>query len=315
MNIRLAKVRGFCAGVDRAIEIVKKVLEINGSPVYVKHEVVHNKTVVDELSSMGAIFVEDLRDIPNDEVVIYSAHGVSRKVQDDSKKKKLDVFDATCPLVSKVHSEVKSFTKLGYDCVLIGHRNHPEVEGTMGQFDSSQGRSIYLVEEKKDLDKLKNLDENRLAYVTQTTLSIDDTREITESLIKMFPKIKGPRKDDICYATQNRQDAVKQLALESDIVLVVGSIASSNSNRLREIAERSGVDSYLIDSYKELNPKWLKGKREVGVTSGASAPEHLVQNLISHLKNNFGYRLITPEDRVEEGMYFRLPKGLREVSL
>ncbi|HJM58988.1 MAG TPA: 4-hydroxy-3-methylbut-2-enyl diphosphate reductase, partial [SAR86 cluster bacterium] len=245
MNIRLAETRGFCAGVDRAIEIVKKVLEMKGSPVYVKHEVVHNKTVVNELKSLGAVFVEEIQEVPKGEIVIYSAHGVSRIVESESKEKELDIFDATCPLVSKVHAEVNTYSKLGYDCLLIGHLNHPEVEGTMGQFDTSYGGSITLIETIEDVDKLNFDDGKNLAYVTQTTLSVDDTQEITDLLVSTYPDITGPKKDDICYATQNRQDAVKQLALESDLVIVIGSINSSNSNRLREIAERSGVDSYL----------------------------------------------------------------------
>ena len=238
MKIRLADTRGFCAGVDRAIEIVKKVLEINGAPVYVKHEVVHNKTVVNELKSLGAVFVEEIEEVPDGEIVIYSAHGVSKVVESDSKEKELDVFDATCPLVSKVHAEVNTYAKLGYDCLLIGHLNHPEVEGTMGQFDTSYGGSISLIETLEDVKDLKFSDGKNLAFVTQTTLSVDDTLEITNLLVSKFPEITGPKKDDICYATQNRQDAVKQLALESDLVLVIGSINSSNSNRLREIAER-----------------------------------------------------------------------------
>ena len=248
MEIRLANTRGFCAGVDRAIEIVKKVIEMHGAPVYVKHEVVHNKTVVEELKNLGAIFVEDIQEIPKGEVVVYSAHGISKAVQVASGERNLDVFDATCPLVSKVHAEVHTYGKMGFDCLLIGHKNHPEVEGTMGQFDTSYGGTITLVE---DIEDAKNLDfdeTSSLAFVTQTTLSVDDTREIKEFLINKFPNIKGPKKDDICYATQNRQDAVKQLALESDLVLVIGSENSSNSNRLREIAERSGVEAYLIDS-------------------------------------------------------------------
>tara|TARA_Y100001970_G_scaffold64756_1_gene82891 strand:+ start:2494 stop:3429 length:936 start_codon:yes stop_codon:yes gene_type:complete len=311
MKIRLADTRGFCAGVDRAIEIVKKVLEINGAPVYVKHEVVHNKTVVDELKSLGAVFVEEIEEVPDGEVVIYSAHGVSKVVESDSKEKDLDVFDATCPLVSKVHAEVNTYAKLGYDCLLIGHLNHPEVEGTMGQFDSSYGGSITLIETLDDVEDLKYSDGKNLAYVTQTTLSVDDTLEITNLLVSKFPDITGPKKDDICYATQNRQDAVKQLALESDLVLVIGSINSSNSNRLREIAERSGVDSYLIDSIGNLEKSWLEGKKNIGVTSGASAPEHLVKELINSLEKDYGYSLQGTNEIKDEGIAFRLPKGLR----
>ena len=311
MKIRLADTRGFCAGVDRAIEIVKKVLEINGAPVYVKHEVVHNKTVVNELKSLGAVFVEEIEEVPDGEIVIYSAHGVSKRVESDSKEKELDVFDATCPLVSKVHAEVNTYAKLGYDCLLIGHLNHPEVEGTMGQFDTSYGGSITLIETLDDVKDLKYVDGKNLAYVTQTTLSVDDTLEITNLLVSKFPDIKGPKKDDICYATQNRQDAVKQLALESDLVLVIGSINSSNSNRLREIAERSGVDSYLIDSMENLEESWLEGKKNIGVTSGASAPEHLVKELINSLEKDYGYSLQGSNEITDEGIAFRLPKGLR----
>ena len=311
MKIRLADTRGFCAGVDRAIEIVKKVLEINGAPVYVKHEVVHNKTVVNELKSLGAVFVEEIEEVPDGEIVIYSAHGVSKVVESDSKEKELDVFDATCPLVSKVHAEVNIYAKLGYDCLLIGHLNHPEVEGTMGQFDTSYGGSISLIETLDDVKDLKFSDGKNLAFVTQTTLSVDDTLEITNLLVSKFPEITGPKKDDICYATQNRQDAVKQLALESDLVLVIGSINSSNSNRLREIAERSGVDSYLIDSMENLEESWLEGKKNIGVTSGASAPEHLVKELINSLEKDYGYSLQGSNEITDEGIAFRLPKGLR----
>ena len=311
MKIRLADTRGFCAGVDRAIEIVKKVLEINGAPVYVKHEVVHNKTVVNELKSLGAVFVEEIEEVPDGEIVIYSAHGVSKVVESDSKEKELDVFDATCPLVSKVHAEVNTYAKLGYDCLLIGHLNHPEVEGTMGQFDTSYGGSISLIETLEDVKDLKFSDGKNLAFVTQTTLSVDDTLEITNLLVSKFPEITGPKKDDICYATQNRQDAVKQLALESDLVLVIGSINSSNSNRLREIAERSGVDSYLIDSMENLEGSWLEGKKNIGVTSGASAPEHLVKELINSLEKDYGYSLQGSNEITDEGIAFRLPKGLR----
>ena len=311
MKIRLADTRGFCAGVDRAIEIVKKVLDVNGAPVYVKHEVVHNKTVVNELQSLGAVFVEEINEVPDGEIVIYSAHGVSKVVESDSKAKDLDIFDATCPLVSKVHAEVNTYAKLGYDCLLVGHLNHPEVEGTMGQFDTSYGGSITLIETLDDIKDLKYSDGKNLAYVTQTTLSVDDTLEITDALVSKFPDITGPKKDDICYATQNRQDAVKQLALESDLVLVIGSINSSNSNRLREIAERSGVDSYLIDSVENLEKSWLEDKKNIGVTSGASAPEHLVTELINSLEKDYGYSLQGSNEITDEGIAVRLPKSLR----
>ena len=311
MQIRLANTRGFCAGVDRAIEIVKKVLEQQGPPVYVKHEVVHNKTVVEELKELGAIFVEDVGDIPEGEVVIYSAHGISKAVEIESKNRNLDIYDATCPLVSKVHAEVNTYAKMGYHCILIGHKNHPEVEGTMGQFDTSYGGTITLIEDISDVEKLKFCESSKVAFVTQTTLSVDDTQELKDSLINKFPDIIGPKKDDICYATQNRQDAVKQLALESDLVIVIGSENSSNSNRLREIAERSGVKAYLIDSIRDLPAECLEGKKRIGLTSGASAPEHLVSEVIHTLTKKYGFKLHGNRARTDEGISFRLPKGLR----
>ena len=311
MQIRLANTRGFCAGVDRAIEIVKKVLEQQGPPVYVKHEVVHNKTVVEELKELGAIFVEDVGDIPEGEVVIYSAHGISKAVEIESKNRNLDIYDATCPLVSKVHAEVNTYAKMGYHCILIGHKNHPEVEGTMGQFDTSYGGTITLIEDISDVEKLKFSESSKVAFVTQTTLSVDDTQELKDSLINKFPDIIGPKKDDICYATQNRQDAVKQLALESDLVIVIGSENSSNSNRLREIAERSGVKAYLIDSVGDLPAECLEGKKRIGLTSGASAPEHLVSEVIDTLTKKYGFKLQGNRTRSDECISFRLPKGLR----
>ena len=311
MEIKLANTRGFCAGVDRAIEIVKKVIEIHGAPVYVKHEVVHNKTVVEELKNLGAIFVEDIESIPEGEVVIYSAHGISKAVEIESSHRSLDVFDATCPLVSKVHAEVITYAKMGFDWLLIGHKNHPEVEGTMGQFDDSYGGSITLVEDISDAKKLEFSDSANMAFVTQTTLSVDDTKEIKDYLLNKFPHIKGPKKDDICYATQNRQDAIKQLSLESDLVLVIGSENSSNSNRLKELAERSGVEAYLIDTIDDLSLDCLKGKSKIGLTSGASAPEHLVTEVIEKLTNIHGFKLVGVKDRTDEGISFRLPKGLR----
>ena len=311
MEIRLANTRGFCAGVDRAIEIVKKVIELHGAPVYVKHEVVHNKTVVEELRNLGAIFIEDIEEIPEGEVVIYSAHGISKAVQVASGERNLDVFDATCPLVSKVHAEVQTYAKMGFNCLLIGHKNHPEVEGTMGQFDPSYGGSISLIEDIEDAKKLDFEQDSNLAFVTQTTLSVDDTTEIKEFLLKKYPNIKGPKKDDICYATQNRQDAIKQLALESDLVLVIGSENSSNSNRLREIAERSGVEAYLIDTIQDLSLECLEGKSRIGLTSGASAPEHLVSEVIDKLTTDHGFKLSGNKNRTDEGISFRLPKGLR----
>ena len=311
MKIILANPRGFCAGVGRAIEIVNKVLEQKGPPVYVKHEVVHNQTVVDELREQGAIFVEEISEIPSGATVIYSAHGVSKEVQDQSKANELGIFDATCPLVSKVHSEVELHSRAGRDCILIGHKNHPEVEGTMGQYNSSSGGKIYLVQSIQEAKVIEVQDPNNISFVTQTTLSVDDTQEIIKVLQKRFPSISGPRKDDICYATQNRQDAVKQLALECDLILVIGSKNSSNSNRLREIAERSGVESHLIDTSADLNLDWFHGKKVLGITSGASAPEHLVEELLDTLSQNFDIDLKKGEDRQDEGIFFKLPKELR----
>ena len=311
MKIILANPRGFCAGVGRAIEIVNKVLEQKGPPVYVKHEVVHNQTVVDELRELGAIFVEEISEIPSGATVIYSAHGVSKDVQDQSKINELGIFDATCPLVSKVHSEVELHSRAGRDCILIGHKNHPEVEGTMGQYDISSGGKIYLVQSIQEAKEIEVQDPNNISFVTQTTLSVDDTQEIIKVLKERFSSITGPRKDDICYATQNRQDAVKQLALECDLILVIGSKNSSNSNRLREIAERSGVESYLIDTSADLNLDWFQEKKVLGITSGASAPEHLVEELLDTLSQNFDIDLKKGEDRQDEGIFFKLPKELR----
>ena len=311
MQIRLANPRGFCAGVDRAIEIVRKVLEIKGAPVYVKHEVVHNRTVVDELKNLGAIFIEDIDEVPIGETLIYSAHGVSKSVQIDSDQRNLHVFDATCPLVSKVHAEVQMYSKISRECILIGHANHPEVEGTMGQYNVSLGGRIYLVESLSDAQTIEVKNPDDLAYVTQTTLSIDDTEKIIKTLKSRFPKMNGPRKDDICYATQNRQDSVKQLALESDLILVVGSKNSSNSNRLREIAERSGVESYLIDTARDLKPEWFVSKFSIGITSGASAPEHIVKEVIEVIEKEYEVNLLSSYKRIDEGVAFRLPKELR----
>jgi 4-hydroxy-3-methylbut-2-enyl diphosphate reductase len=311
MKVILANPRGFCAGVGRAIEIVNKVLEQNGSPVYVKHEVVHNQTVVDELRELGAIFVEEISEIPSGATVIYSAHGVSKEVQDQSNTNELSIFDATCPLVSKVHSEVELHARAGRDCILIGHKNHPEVEGTMGQYNTSSGGKIYLVQSIQEAKQIEIQDPDNISFVTQTTLSVDDTQEIIKVLQKRFPSITGPRKDDICYATQNRQDAVKQLALECDLILVIGSKNSSNSNRLREIAERSGVESHLIDNSADLNLDWFDEKKVLGITSGASAPEHLVEELLDTLSQNFDIDIKKGEDRQDEGIFFKLPKELR----
>ena len=311
MKVILANPRGFCAGVDRAIEIVKKVITLKGSPIYIKHEVVHNQTVVKELKELGAIFVEEISDIPRGASAIFSAHGVSKKVEQDSELKNLDVFDATCPLVSKVHAEVQMHSKSGKECILIGHAHHPEVEGTLGQYDTINGGAIYLVQSKEEAERLNVKNDKELYFVTQTTLSVDDTQEIIQTLKERFPSILGPRKDDICYATQNRQDAVKQLALECDIILVIGSKNSSNSNRLREIAERSGVASYLIDSAGDVDLNWFKDKNSLGITSGASAPEHLVQELLGLIHSSFNFELIGSNERQDEGIFFKLPKQLR----
>ena len=316
MSIKLANPRGFCAGVDRAIDIVDRALDIFGAPIYVRHEVVHNKFVVDKLRDRGAIFVDELSDIPSQDskgkpsVVIFSAHGVSRDVKEEATTRGFKVFDATCPLVTKVHLEVTKYSYSGRECILIGHQFHPEVEGTMGQYDDSEGGNIYLVESVEDVAKLEVRDPQLLSYVTQTTLSMDDTGRIIEALKKRFPSITGPRKKDICYATQNRQDAVKQLALECDLLLVVGSPNSSNSNRLKELAERLGCSSYLINSVGDIDPKWFDGKSQFGVTAGASAPEVLVQQVVTHLRE---ISHIKPEELggVEENIVFSMPKELR----
>ena len=310
MDIKMANPRGFCAGVDRAIAIVNRALEVFGAPIYVRHEVVHNKFVVDDLRERGARFVDELEEVPDDAIVIFSAHGVSRAVQDEAKFRGLKVFDATCPLVTKVHMEVLKYSQDGMECVLIGHQGHPEVEGTMGQFNSEAGGSIYLVETVADVDRLQVNHPDRLAYVTQTTLSVDDTAQIIDALRVRFPAIQGPRKDDICYATQNRQDAVKTLALESQVVFVVGSPNSSNSNRLRELAERCGATAYLVDAPEQLQRQWLEGVACVGVTAGASAPEELVSKVVDQLRD-WGGQL--PQELIgrEENIVFSMPKELR----
>ena len=310
MDIVLANPRGFCAGVDRAIDIVNRALEVFGGPVYVRHEVVHNRHVVDDLRTRGAVFVDELSEVPDDAIVIFSAHGVSRAVQDEAEGRGLQVFDATCPLVTKVHVEVAAFSAAGRECVLIGHAGHPEVEGTMGRYDISQGGAIYLVEDEHQAAALDVRDPESLAFVTQTTLSVDDTAKVIDALRERFPEIQGPRKDDICYATQNRQDAVKSLAEEVDLVLVVGSTNSSNSNRLRELAERCGANAYLIDDASMINPDWLKTSQHVGVTAGASAPELLVQEVITTLQAHGGLSVRDLDGR-EENITFSLPKGLR----
>ncbi len=317
VSIKLANPRGFCAGVDRAIDIVNRALDLFGAPIYVRHEVVHNKFVVDGLRKRGAIFVDELNDIPEldklgrPSIVIFSAHGVSQAVQEQAAEKGFKIFDATCPLVTKVHVEVSRFSNAGKECVLIGHQKHPEVEGTMGQYDVSAGGRIYLVESEEDVARLEVTDPENLSYVTQTTLSMDDTSRVIDALRAKFPAIQGPRKKDICYATQNRQDAVKQLALECDLLLVVGSPNSSNSNRLKELAERLGCEAYLIDSVDEIRRDWLGGKRRFGVTAGASAPEILVQQVVNFLQQ---YSSERPRelDGVEEHIVFSMPKELRK---
>jgi len=311
MQIKLANPRGFCAGVDRAIEIVNRALDVFGPPIYVRHEVVHNRTVVEGLKEKGAVFVEELHEVPAGATVIFSAHGVSKQVQEDAASRGLQVFDATCPLVTKVHLEVVGFGRQGQEVILIGHAGHPEVEGTMGQADHPG--QIYLVETQDDVAKLKVKDPNNLAYVTQTTLSVDDTQKVVEALRNRFPNIQGPRKDDICYATQNRQDAVKQLALETGLVLVVGSTNSSNSNRLRELAERCGARAYLIDNAEEIQPQWIDGVAAVGVTAGASAPEDLVQAVVARLME-LGGESSEELSGKHEGVVFSIPKALRVNS-
>jgi len=310
MQVTLANPRGFCAGVDRAIDIVNRALEVFGSPVYVRHEVVHNKTVVDDLKSRGAIFVDELDEVPDDTIVIFSAHGVSRAVQNEAKRRKLKVFDATCPLVTKVHMEVIKFSREGRECILIGHAGHPEVEGTMGQFDTSRGGVMKLVEDEDDAWTVDIADPKTASFVTQTTLSMDDTARIIDILRQRFPDIQGPRKDDICYATQNRQDAVKRLAFDNDLVLVVGSPNSSNSNRLKELAERLGAQSYLIDGPEQIDPRWVDEASAIAVTAGASAPENVVQAVCVRLRE-LGADHIGQETGVDESVQFSLPKELK----
>ena len=314
MQIKLANPRGFCAGVDRAIEIVNRALEVFGPPIYVRHEVVHNKFVVEDLRSRGAVFVEEIDQVPDDVIVIFSAHGVSQAVRQQAEDRGLKVFDATCPLVTKVHMEVTRYSRDGRECILIGHAGHPEVEGTMGQYDASNGGAIYLVEDEDDVARLSVRDPQRLAFVTQTTLSMDDTAKVIDALRARFPAIDGPRKDDICYATQNRQDAVKQLAVECDVVLVVGSPNSSNSNRLRELSERMGTPAYLIDGASEIQAAWLQGVGKIGVTAGASAPDVLVRQVIEHLhaQGATGAEELAGK---EENIVFSVPKELRIVDL
>jgi len=312
MQVLLANPRGFCAGVDRAIEIVERALELFGAPIYVRHEVVHNKFVVDGLRDKGAIFIEDLAEVPENATLIFSAHGVSQAVRAEAKARNFKIFDATCPLVTKVHMEVSRFSDTGQECILIGHQGHPEVEGTMGQFDDRHGGEIYLVETVDDVATLKIKDPDKLAYFTQTTLSMDDTAEIIKALRKKFPQIQGPKKDDICYATQNRQDAVKELVESCDVLFVVGSPNSSNSNRLREVAARLNIPAYLVDNEKEIEQNWLDGKSKIGLTAGASAPEVLVERVLQRLQEwGVAAKDIIQNQGVKETVVFSLPKELK----
>lgn len=310
MEIVLANPRGFCAGVDRAIAIVNRALECFNPPIYVRHEVVHNKFVVDDLRQRGAVFVDELDQVPNDSIVIFSAHGVSKAVQQEAEHRGLKVFDATCPLVTKVHIEVTKYAREGTEAILIGHEGHPEVEGTMGQYDKQSGGQIYLVEDEQDVADLVVNHPEKVAFVTQTTLSIDDTAKVIDALRAKFPNIQGPRKDDICYATQNRQDAVRDLAEQCDVVLVVGSPNSSNSNRLRELAERMGRAAYLIDNAEQLEQNWFKSDSKIGVTAGASAPEILIKQVIQRLQE-WGAQPPKELQGCEENITFSLPKELR----
>ena len=310
MKVTLANPRGFCAGVDRAIEIVNRAIDLLGAPIYVRHEVVHNRFVVNNLKERGAIFVNELDEVPDGATVIFSAHGVSRAVQNKAKQRDLKVFDATCPLVTKVHMEVLRYSKEGRETVLIGHKGHPEVEGTMGQYDKSYGGDIYRVDSPEEVKLLTIINPDKMSFVTQTTLSIDDTAVIIDCLRERFPSIKGPKKNDICYATQNRQDALKQLANKSDIVLVVGSPNSSNSNRLREIAEKMGTPAYLIDTAKDIKEEWFSSDVNIGVTAGASAPEVLVQQVYKKL-SSMGAEIQADDQGVTENVFFVLPKELR----
>ena len=313
MQVLLANPRGFCAGVDRAIDIVERALELCGAPIYVRHEVVHNRYVVDRLRGMGAIFIEELREVPQGATVIFSAHGVSTAVEEEARTRRLTVFNATCPLVTKVHMEVQRYAREGRDVILIGHAGHPEIEGTLGRFDPSAGGRIHLVQSVDDVATLTVRDPLRLAFVTQTTLSVDDTAGIVTALKARFPELATPRREDICYATQNRQDAVKKLLEECDVLLVVGSRASSNSNRLRELADRAGIPGYLIDGPADLHREWFAGKRAIGLTAGASAPELLVQQVIEQL-TRWGAQ--TPREVIgrEERVFFALPRELRRES-
>jgi 4-hydroxy-3-methylbut-2-enyl diphosphate reductase len=305
MDVLLANPRGFCAGVERAIEIVERALEQRGAPIYVRHEIVHNKYVVEDLRTKGAVFVEELDEVPRGSTVIFSAHGVSKEIRREAEARGLKVFDATCPLVTKVHVEVSKMLREGYEVVMIGHRGHPEAEGTMGQSESG----MRLVETVDDVARLEVGNPERLAYVTQTTLSVDDAAQIVSALRARFPAIRGPKRDDICYATQNRQDAVKFMAPRCDVVIVVGSPNSSNSNRLREVAQNMGVDAYMVDNAADLKPEWIAGKPRVGVTAGASAPEVLVNGVIERLQE-LGAKSVRPLEGIAEHVVFTLPREL-----
>jgi len=312
MEVMLANPRGFCAGVDRAIEIVNRAIDILGAPIYVRHEVVHNRFVVNNLREKGAIFVQELDEVPNHATVIFSAHGVSRAVQDEAKRRNLHVFDATCPLVTKVHLEVTRYSKEGRETILIGHKGHPEVAGTMGQYDLRYGGAIYRVDSTAEVEALTVTSPEKLAFVTQTTLSVDDASIVIDALRQKFPAIIGPKKDDICYATQNRQDALKNLSDNTDIILVVGSPNSSNSNRLREIAEKRGTPAYLIDTADDIQTEWINNKQRVGITAGASAPEILVQEVTQRLAD-LGATVLPDDQGIIENVSFVLPKALRDA--
>jgi 4-hydroxy-3-methylbut-2-en-1-yl diphosphate reductase len=313
MQVLLANPRGFCAGVDRAIDIVERAIALFGAPIYVRHEVVHNRHVVDRLRELGAVFVEELKEVPAGATVIFSAHGVSHAVEDEAKERGLTVFDATCPLVTKVHMEVQRYAREGREVILIGHAGHPEVEGTMGRFDTSFGGRMYLVGSEEDVRALEVRDPGNLAFVTQTTLSVDDTTEIVAALRRRFPLLATPRKEDICYATQNRQDAVKKLLAECDLLVVVGSKSSSNSNRLRELADRAGIPGYLVDGPEDLRREWFDGKRSIGVTAGASAPEILVRRVLEQLRD-WGAQVPREIAGREERVTFGLPRELRRAG-
>lgn len=310
INISLASPRGFCAGVDRAIEIVERAINNFGAPIYVRHEIVHNAHVVNDLKNKGAIFVEEISEIPDDATVIFSAHGIAKAVEDEAKERSLQIFDATCPLVIKVHMEVVRHAKAAHDVILIGHAGHPEVEGTLGRFDNQLGGSIHLIESINDVAQLNISQERKLAYVTQTTLSVDETIDIINELKKYYPKIIEPRKDDICYATQNRQDAIKTLAKDTDLILVVGSPNSSNSNRLKELSEKLGTTAYLIDNASDIKLDWLDGVDNIGISAGASAPEILVKEVIEFLEQQ-GAHCANCDGEINENVVFSLPKELR----